>query len=192
MTITTQIIKETIPTLPLNEVFEIKNLTIETLKSKCASGDITFETMLQYKGIISSQKFAPWWEKQVASILDLKRITGFSEYDLKDRKKDIYYEMKYSTEGNDGSYSFPQLYRSNLNPDYYFIFLFGLNDFVISKLSGQDLKSSILVTNGSAAHNKNISERRLTIKASSEELKFILTFRDSVLETKFKNAKYSV
>lgn len=154
---------------------------------------MSFEEMLRYKDIVSSQKFSAQWDKFVANVLEKEPTARGAKYDMKDRGKSKHrYENKYATKQDNGSYSFPQLYRDNADPDRYYFFLVGVNQFIICSIAGTDVKNSILVSSATNAHANNKSEKRLTVQDGSPELKYLLSFRDVALEAKFKAATYSI
>ena len=147
----------------------------------------SFKEMLILKDILSSQKFSPWFEKNMRRILGLSRSFD-TNYDAYDEFYAQHVEFKHATLLGDG-YSFPQLIRSGLEPEYVIV-LFHNDAVTVIRIPPGIIEKSVLAKSGAQAHFSNKKEKRVSVKLGSPEMRFLERFRDRNLERKLKRASF--
>lgn len=170
----------------IQKAFLIREAASSFLYQELLTKPKNFQEFLIYKKLVSSQKFAPFFERNLRRILSLKKNSD-SNYDAASAHKN--YEFKYATVSSSGMVSFPQLIREGLRPEY-IIIIFEGDDVLVSRIPSAKMHRSILRKHSTKAHFSNIKEKRISFSVISPEMDFIRSYRDRKLERKIINAKY--
>jgi hypothetical protein len=174
--------------LSTSEVEEVSVMCGTILRERMQSEPMTFDRLRSYKKTISPQKFSPYFESQWRKFMGLEKYSGsiYGPFDGVTPNGSKTYENKYATYDETRGASFPQIIRLDVLPDEYFIVIFFGEDLEIYRVPGKEMHASIIRRSATLAHANNDNELRINIKRGTEQMNFLESYRDAVLESKFK------
>lgn len=162
----------------------------ELLIEEAYERDLVFSELMLVKELMSSQRFAPIWEKESNRIQGLANFPPLSKFDALNPKSGQTKEKKAITADKYGNFHYAQLMRLDRMPDEYELSHFEGRDVKVFVIPGKEMHDFFTKRKSAPAHNGNENERTLTIKKGSPEMAFVEQYRKPDLEKAFKDAIY--